>query len=123
VITNFDTEVKSDNLFFTVGKSGQVVTIRDPKFTDLPEQIAAYQNYPNPFNPETKITFDLPISAYVRLEVFDIMGRKVGTLVDEFRRLGNYTETFNAGRLSSGVYLYRLRIDQKVFIKKMILVK
>lgn len=123
VITNFDTEIEADNLFLSVGKSGQILTIRDSDFADLPEQITAYQNYPNPFNPETNITFDLPRSAYVKLEVFDIMGRKIGTLVDEFRRLGNYTETFNADRLSSGVYLYRLRIDREVFIKKMTLVK
>lgn len=123
VVTNFDTEIEADNLFLSVGKSGQIVTIRDSNYADLPEQINAYQNYPNPFNPETNITFDLPRSAYVKLEVFDIMGRKIGTLVDEFRRLGNYTETFNADRLSSGVYLYRLRIDREVFIKKMTLVK
>lgn len=123
VVTNFDTEIEADNLFLSVGKSGQIVTIRDSDFADLPEEINAYQNYPNPFNPETNITFDLPRSAYVKLEVFDIMGRKIGTLVDEFRRLGNYTETFNADRLSSGVYLYRLRIDREVFIKKMTLVK
>jgi|AntRauTorckE6833_2_1112554.scaffolds.fasta_scaffold00158_17 hypothetical protein len=123
VIANFDQEESNGGLLLAVGKSGQKVTIRDPEYTDLPEQVAVYQNYPNPFNPETNITFELPNSAYVKLEVFDIMGRKIQTLVDEFRRLGNYSVPFNGDNLSSGVYLYRLNIDGEVFVKKMTLVK
>ncbi|MEX2477193.1 MAG: MXAN_6640 family putative metalloprotease [Gracilimonas sp.] len=123
VIANFDKVQSNGGLFLTVGKSGQAVTIRDPEYTDLPEQVAVYQNYPNPFNPETNINFELPNSAYVKLEVFDIMGRKIQTLVDETRRLGSYSVSFNGDNLSSGVYLYRLNIDGEVFVKKMTLVK
>lgn len=123
VVANFDVRNKTNNLSLIAGKTGQTVTIRDPNFTDLPEKFAVYQNYPNPFNPETNITYDLHKTAYVRLDIFDIMGRKVSTLVDEYKRLGTYTETFSGDRLSSGVYLYRLRIGREVFIKKMTLVK
>lgn len=111
------------NLTLNVGKDGNPVTIRDPAYTDLPEKLAVFQNYPNPFNPRTIISFELPQSAFVELEVYDISGRKVHTLVSENRRFGRYEEIFDGSALASGVYLYRLRIDDEVFIKKMALIK
>lgn len=69
------------------------------------------QNYPNPFNPATTIRFDVPRSSHVRLSVFDVQGREIAVLVDEVKAVGSHDVTFDAGALSSGVYLYRLQTD------------
>ncbi len=106
-----------------LGKTGNAIPIRDPDYANLPKQVKIYQNYPNPFNPETNIDFELPRPAFVELEVFDITGRKVQTLTSEFYRLGSYSIPFDAAGLSSGIYIYRLRIDDVVLTRKMTLVK
>nr|HMS65922.1 T9SS type A sorting domain-containing protein [Ignavibacteria bacterium] len=74
----------------------------------LPEKFTLSQNYPNPFNPSTKINYDLPFDANVDLKVFDMTGREVMTLVNDFRSAGYYTVNFNASNLSTGIYLYRI---------------
>ncbi|MEX0723439.1 MAG: T9SS type A sorting domain-containing protein [Gracilimonas sp.] len=125
VVSNFSNNVKTKNLMLQFGKSGKLVDIRDPKYADLPENVTAFQNYPNPFNPTTNISFELSRTATVRLEVFDIMGRKIQTLANETLRLRSrpYVYEFNGNGLSSGMYIYRLRIDNEVYTKKMLLVK
>ncbi|WP_456424779.1 T9SS type A sorting domain-containing protein [Rhodocaloribacter sp.] len=80
-------------------------------------------NYPEPFNPSTTISFALPEVAYVRLEVFDITGRRVAVLVDGERPAGQYAARFDASRLASGLYLYRLRAGGMVQSKTMMLLK
>jgi hypothetical protein len=87
---------------------------------------AAYslsQNYPNPFNPSTKIRWQLPVGSQVALKVYDILGREVTTLVNEYRQAGKYETEFNAETLPSGVYFYQLKADGFVETKKMILLK
>ena len=86
------------------------------------------QNYPNPFNPTTTIRYELPVQSEVKLEVFDVLGRRVATLVNARLSAGQYDATFDASSLSSGVYFYRLQASGAAnhhFIqtKKMILVK
>lgn len=81
------------------------------------------QNYPNPFNPETTISFTLQNSQQVKLEVYDIQGKVVSTLVDEKRATGNHNIRFNASNLSSGTYLYRLFVGSQVQTKTMTLIK
>jgi hypothetical protein len=90
---------------------------------DVPEQIFLNQNYPNPFNPSTTIEFGVHESANVTLEIFDILGRKIQTLVNEVRNPGRYQVRFNANTLASGVYFYRLKANSEVFIKKMTFIK
>jgi hypothetical protein len=75
----------------------------------MPSGFALFQNYPNPFNPETKIKFQIPTSSDVVLQVFDVLGREVKTLVNERLQPGSYETTFDGKDLSSGVYLYRLQ--------------
>ncbi|UCG61681.1 MAG: S8 family serine peptidase [Candidatus Zixiibacteriota bacterium] len=82
-----------------------------------------HANYPNPFNPSTDIRFNLPYASHVKLEVFNIMGQKVSTLVDEYMLAGPHIVTFNGDNQASGMYLYRLTTDQSVIAKKMMLVK
>lgn len=95
-----------------------------PPETQLPEQFKLHQNYPNPFNPSTNIRFELPEAADIRLEVFDILGRRVATLLSgQELPAGTHTQVFDAGHLSSGVYLYRLSTGTQVKTQKMTLVK
>jgi hypothetical protein len=90
-----------------------------------PREYSLSQNYPNPFNPTTVITYSLKESGEVRLELFDVLGRKVATLVNARQEAGSYTYSFNAARygLSTGMYFYRLQSGGFVATKKMLLVK
>lgn len=90
---------------------------------DLPNEFKLKQNYPNPFNPSTTIEFNLPIQSQVTLDVFDILGRRLETIVSENLSAGEHSYSWNAARYSSGVYIYRLSTTKDVFIKKMTLIK
>jgi hypothetical protein len=81
------------------------------------------QNYPNPFNPSTTIEFRIQSSQFVTLKVYDLLGREVAVLVDEQKAPGNYEITFDASRLASGVYMYRLTAGQYVESRKMVLIR
>ncbi len=88
-----------------------------------PAEFALEQNYPNPFNPTTTIRYQLPVASNVKLEVFDVLGKKVATLVDARQEAGIYNYALNASNLSSGMYFYRLQAGSFVQTKKMMLVK
>ena len=88
-----------------------------------PKEFLLQQNYPNPFNPSTKISWQSPVSGWQRITVYDVLGNKVATLVDEYRNAGNYEVEFNASNLPSGVYFYQLQAGDYLETKKMILLK
>ena len=92
-----------------------------------PDKFSLSQNYPNPFNPSTKINYDLPFDAKVSLKIFDMTGREVATLVNEFKTAGYYIADFNASNLSTGVYLYRISAEANgqnfTSEKRMVLIK
>ena len=88
-----------------------------------PTKMELVQNYPNPFNPSTTIQYTLSEQSAVTLEVFTLMGQKVSDLVQETQSAGRYSINFDASQLSSGVYIYRLKAGNKVFTKKMTLIK
>ncbi|MBU0475792.1 MAG: T9SS type A sorting domain-containing protein [Bacteroidetes bacterium] len=81
------------------------------------------QNYPNPFNPTTKIQFSVPSQSHVTLNVFNILGQKVATLVNGVKASGNYEVNFDAAKLSTGIYIYRLEAGNNIITKKMTLLK
>jgi hypothetical protein len=82
------------------------------------------QNYPNPFNPSTTIEFTVETRCNVSLRIFDLLGREVATLVNGERKAGVlYKETFDASRLASGLYLYRLQTEKNSLTKKLMLMK
>lgn len=89
----------------------------------VPSEYSLSQNYPNPFNPATNIKYQITKSGFVSLKVFDIMGREISTLVNEKQNAGTYEATFDAGDLSSGVYLYKLRAGEFTDTKKLIVLK
>ena len=93
-----------------------------------PAEFRLEQNYPNPFNPSTKISWQSPVGSWQTLKLFDVLGREVATLVDEYRDAGKYEIEFNAAQVSgiesaSGVYFYRLKAGNFSAIKKMILIR
>jgi hypothetical protein len=93
------------------------------KGTELPKSYSLNQNYPNPFNPSTKISFDIPKSGFVILKVYDILGKEVSTLIYENKQAGSYIIEFNASNLPTGVYFYRIKVNDFTDIKKMIFIK
>ncbi len=95
--------------------------ILKPKF---PDDFQLEQNYPNPFNPSTKIDFFLKESGKVNLDVFNILGEKVIGLINEELPAGSHDVIFNANNLASGIYFYKLNVEDKFnSVKKMILKK
>lgn len=90
---------------------------------ELVKNFVLSQNYPNPFNPSTQIHFQIPESALVELYIYDITGRKIATIANEFMAAGHHTLTFNASNISSGVYVYRLRVNGFILTRSMTLMK
>ena len=95
----------------------------------VPTVFALQQNYPNPFNPSSVISYQLPVDSRVSLKVYDMMGREVAGLVNEYKAAGYYSVSFNAMSLASGVYIYRLAAQGKdkassfITARKMLLIK
>lgn len=90
---------------------------------NTPERYQLFQNYPNPFNPTTQINYQLPNSNYVKLIVYDNLGREIKTLVNERQGAGKYEITFDGSDYSSGIYFYKLVAGNYNITKKMVLVK
>jgi uncharacterized lipoprotein YddW (UPF0748 family) len=91
--------------------------------TTAPQDFRLYQNYPNPFNPATTISFDLDRSGMVNLEIYDILGRKIKSLISGEMSAGRHSVQFDASDLSSGQYIYRIISGEKQFSRMMILMK
>jgi hypothetical protein len=91
--------------------------------TVVSDNFSLSQNYPNPFNPTTKIRFELPRASFVELKIYNSLGKEVESLVNEKLNAGVYEETFNASKLTSGVYFYKITAGEFVQTKKMLLVK
>ena len=106
----------------TIYQNDLVTGIEDP-IQAVPGEFTLYQNYPNPFTPGTRISFRLEKNTRVTLEVLNILGQKVATLVEGYKPAGEYNIDFDAGDLSSGVYVYRLKSGQVSQSRKMLLLK
>jgi Secretion system C-terminal sorting domain/WD domain, G-beta repeat len=86
-------------------------------------QFSLKQNYPNPSNPSTKIDYQIPTDGFVNITVYNLLGEKIRTIVNEFKREGNYQVNFDGSALPSGVYIYRIQSGEFSFARKMILAK
>lgn len=104
-------------------KPGFSIYERDGIQNGIPPLYDLSRNYPNPFNPVTKINFDIPQSGLVTLKVYDMLGKEVATVVNEMKDAGYYTVLFDASRLSSGVYFYRLSSGGFSSVKSMVVLK
>ncbi|MBN2417311.1 T9SS type A sorting domain-containing protein, partial [bacterium] len=98
-------------------------TAVDDDIAGIPVTYSLSQNYPNPFNPTTQINFALPAEGMTTLKVFDVLGREVAELLHSRMAAGHHTVTFDASLLPSGMYIYKLETGDKVFAKKMMLLK
>lgn len=112
--------------------SGEEITITDESINKLvvlsselstPNGYSLSQNYPNPFNPSTKIQFDIHYDSNVSLIIYNVLGELVTTLVDDHLIAGRYEYDFNASKLASGIYIYRIKAGDFVETKKMVLMK
>lgn len=104
---------ESDELQVAIDRSAEL----------LPQSFKLHQNYPNPFNPATTIAFDLPEAAHVKLVVYNMMGQQVAMLKNEAMQPGYYRLNFDASRLASGVYIYRIEANRFTALKKMTVMK
>ena len=104
-------------------EGGDVFSVGEPIISELPNDYVLLQNHPNPFNPSTNISFTLPQSMYITLEVFNVAGQRIATVAEGSFSSGEHTVTWNAERYSSGVYFYRLTRPDLVQTKKMLLLK
>ncbi len=105
-----------------VALSGSTVTAVEIT-ESLPTEFVLNQNYPNPFNPSTTISYKLSSNGNVSLKVYDILGNEVTTLMNGFQNAGSYKISFDASRLASGVYFYKLQTSNFVQVRKMMLLK
>ena len=116
-VTNLKYNTDAANLFFNYFvedmTNGTIQVLPPDRIlpNTIPENYVLYQNYPNPFNSTTTIKYELPEAAFVSLIIYDVLGREVKRLVNEEKPAGKYTVQFDAGNLSSGVYLYKISFD------------
>ncbi|MFH0734547.1 MAG: T9SS type A sorting domain-containing protein [bacterium] len=112
----------SNNWVFMLPTPGQ-----NNSFSDVDESIipVVYNitAYPNPFNPSTTISYSIPFANNTVIKIYDVLGREVQTLVDEYKTAGTYNLNFNASSLSSGIYLCRIESGKYVSTKKLMMVK
>jgi len=132
--TEIDLELVGGDIYFLPGLQSKIIAnITDVKDDySVPVEFNLFQNYPNPFNPSTKIRFTIPQSpllggdgrgGLVTLRVYDILGNEIITLVNKKLSEGDYEFTFDASKLSSGVYFYQLKTGSFVITKKMVLIR
>jgi hypothetical protein len=121
-------EIGTLNNIYLIGNNyNTTVNVEEEINTILPTEFALFQNYPNPFNPSTVISYEIPINCNVTLKVYDVLGKEVATLLDEYKPAGSYKIDFNTSSINhqtaSGIYFYQLRSGDFIQTKKMILIK
>lgn len=122
LVRNDSTRLLRDSTSWAILISGTSLVESDPS-NQIPTRYSLEQNYPNPFNPATAIRYRIPVSSKASLKVYNLLGQEVATLVNEELNPGRYEVHFDATRLSSGVYFYKLQADSFVETKKMAVMK
>jgi flagellar hook assembly protein FlgD len=125
-LTNVEEQIEED--FIEAYNVGKPFSQPDADDESAPEQFGLSQNFPNPGNPTTSIQFSLPESGHVMLKITNLMGQEVKTLVDENRQAGSYSVVWdgkdsNGVEMPSGIYIYTLHVGDKVFTRKLTLMK
>ncbi|MBA3285202.1 MAG: T9SS type A sorting domain-containing protein, partial [Nitrosopumilus sp.] len=91
--------------------------------TSIPDNFILHQNYPNPFNPKTIINYELGITNFISLKVYDALGNEIMTLTEGKKEVGSYSITFDGANLPSGIYFYKLEANNFSEVKRMIFLK
>ena len=125
-----DVSFINENTGWAVGHGGVIIKTTSGGFVNIfnysnkiPDGYELHQNFPNPFNPSTTIRFDIPKSSYTKIIVYNSLGRIVSELVNEKLVAGSYEVNWSPQSISSGIYFYKLKTDEFVNVKKMILLK
>ncbi|MBI3364775.1 MAG: T9SS type A sorting domain-containing protein [Ignavibacteriae bacterium] len=105
------------------GKLGEIITTIIRRDESVPSEFILYQNYPNPFNSSTIIRYDVSRRSWVRIQLFDVLGQLLQTLVDQFSEPGSYQVIFDGQSLPSGIYFYRMQTGRGVFVNKLTILK
>jgi hypothetical protein len=100
-----------------------IITGLNLNTTEIPDQFGLKQNYPNPFNPSTSISFDISERSEVKLAVYNSIGQEVAVLVNSGLQAGRYTYVFDASSVPSGIYFYRIKANDFIETKRMVLIK
>jgi len=120
-------ESSSDSLFFGgggfFGGGDDWITGLNNEIEPIPLEFELSQNYPNPFNPSTTIGFSIPEASDVKIEIYNVLGQRIGVLLDEFRDAGRHSVVWDAGNIPSGVYFYRIKTSDFENTRKMLLLK
>jgi len=109
--------------FIMLDKGNNYVSVEDRNNPTTLNEFHLYQNYPNPFNPETKISCTIPVEEFVTIKVYDLLGREVATLVNKKEPVGIHEYNFDASKLSSGTYIYKIQAGDFIAAKKLMLIK
>lgn len=112
-----------DGKLFHTSNNGGITSDVSSKGELIPVEYSLEQNFPNPFNPYTTIRYSIPKYSFVTLTVYDLLGREVQTLINEYKPAGKYQTTFNAEKLSNGVYIFTLKTGEYKASKKLIILK
>jgi TolB protein len=118
-----DNDITANGIIEEPGGPGIPPSSISSKTNPVPKKFELYQNYPNPFNPITHIKYDLPKSSKVKIDIFNILGQKVITLVDDYKKAGPYVVDFDGSQFASGLYFYRIETKEFSKVHKMILMK
>jgi hypothetical protein len=111
------------SVYWTKTDPAPCITYISNENNEVPDNYFLSQNFPNPFNPSTSIKFGITKSSFVKLSVYDLLGRELSVLVNEQKTPGNYIVDFNASELTSGIYYYRIETENFTATKKMVLLK
>ncbi len=122
-----DVQINSDNVTVRV-VSVTAIETSEIVYNIIPDNFKLNQNFPNPFNPTTTIRYGLPKAAKVQLSIYDMLGRKIVTLVNEIEQAGFHHvdwngKTSNGSQVSSGTYIYQIETEAQVIQRKMLLMK
>ncbi|HLG33205.1 MAG TPA: T9SS type A sorting domain-containing protein [Ignavibacteriaceae bacterium] len=121
----YDNSASNTNYNYIIDNwmTGVIVGAENDDPANVVNEYRLYQNYPNPFNPATQISYSIPNSELVTLKIYDVLGKEIHTLVNEVQSANTYTITFDAGKLSSGIYFYKLKAGNFAETRKMILLR
>jgi len=115
--------LKEPDCIIETSNCNLITNIKDYAKNEIPSGFSLSQNYPNPFNPATQIDYSVATAGNVKLAIYDLLGREIITLINEYKKPGKYSISFNASSLSSGAYFYSLQAGSYTERRKMILLR